>query len=103
MIVVDLTRTGVTGKKAEKALERAGIVANRSRIPFDPRPALVTSGIRLGTPAVTTRGFGKEEMKHIASLIAKVITNTDSSDIQNQVRQEVSQICSRFPVPGIDS
>jgi len=84
-------------------LGRASIIVNRSRIPFDPRPALVTSGIRLGTPAVTTRGFGKEEMKHIASLIVKVVTNIGNPDIENQVRQEVSQICSRFPVPGIDS
>ena len=103
LLLVDLAQTGVTGRKAEDALGRASIIVNRSRIPFDPRPALVTSGIRLGTPAVTTRGFGKEEMKHIASLIVKVVTNIGNPDIENQVRQEVSQICSRFPVPGIDS
>ncbi len=102
LILVDLTQTRVTGKKAEEALGRVGIVVNRNNTPFDPRPSLVTSGIRLGTPAVTTRGFGKEEMKHIASLIVRVITNTDNQDIQNQIRDEVSHICSRFPVPGID-
>ncbi len=102
LILVDLTQTGVTGKEAEEALGKAGIVVNRNSIPFDPRPALTTSGIRLGTPAVTTRGFGKEDMKQIASLIVKVITNIGNSDIQNQVSQEVSQLCSRFPVPGID-
>ncbi len=101
MMLVDLTRTGVNGKQAEAALCRAGIVINRSRIPFDSRPALVTSGIRLGTPAVTSRGFGKEEMKHIARLILKITTNIDNSDIENQVDQEVKQLCSRFPVPGI--
>jgi len=102
LILVDLTETGVTGKEAEEALVRTGIIVNRNSIPFDPRPPLLTSGIRLGTPAVTTRGFGKEEMKLIASLIVKVITNTGNMDIQKQVSQEVSQICTRFLVPGID-
>jgi len=103
LILVDLTQTGVTGKKAEEALGRAGIVVNRNPIPFDPRPPRVTSGIRLGTPAVTTRGFGKEEMKHIASLIVKVVANTGSPDIEKQVDEEVSQLCCRFPIPGIDN
>jgi len=102
LVLVDLTKTGVTGKKAQEALERAGIVVNRNAIPFDPRPALVTSGIRLGTPAVTTRGFGAEEMKQIAPLVVKVLTNIGNLDIQKQVSQEASQLCSRFPVPGID-
>ncbi len=102
MILVDLTETGVTGRQAEESLGAAGIVVNRNTIPFDPRPPLVTSGIRLGTSAVTTRGFGAEEMKRIASSIVKIITNIDDRDIQNQVKQEVSQMCSRFPVPGID-
>ncbi|MFC1940205.1 serine hydroxymethyltransferase [Chloroflexota bacterium] len=102
LILVDLTKTKVTGREAEEALGRVGIVVNRNSIPFDPHPSLVTSGIRLGTPAVTTRGFGKEEMKYIGSLIVKVITNIGNPDIEKQVSQEVSQICSRFPVPGID-
>ena len=103
LILVDLTKTGSTGKEAEAALGAAGIVVNRNAIPFaDTRPPRITNGIRLGTPAVTTRGFGKEEMKHIASLIAKVITNIGSRDVQNQVRQEVIQLCHRFPVPGVD-
>ena len=78
LILVDLTGTGITGKEAEASLEAAGIIVNRNAIPFDPRPPLVTSGIRLGTPAVTTRGFGKEEMKLVATLIVKVITHPDS-------------------------
>ncbi len=102
LILVDLTETGVTGKEAEAALGRTGIVVNRNKLPFDPRPPLVTGGIRLGTPAVTTRGFGSEEMKLIASLVVKVITNIGNLDIQNQVSQDVSQLCHRFPVPGID-
>jgi len=102
LLLVDLTETGITGKEAEEALERTGIVVNRNPIPFDSRPPRVTSGIRLGTPAVTTRGFGGEEMKHIASLIVKVITNIGNHNIQSQVSQEVSQLCQRFPAPGID-
>ncbi len=102
LILADLTDTGVTGREAEEALEATGIVVNRNAIPFNSRPPAVASGIRLGTPAVTTRGFGVEEMKLIASLIIKVITNIGNPDIQNQVKQEVSQICQRFPVPGID-
>ena len=102
LILVDLTEMGVTGRKAEDALGKAGIVVNRNPIPFDPRSPRVTSGIRLGTPAVTTRGFSQEEMKHIASLIVKVITDIGNRDIQNQVSRKVSQICQRFPVPGID-
>ena len=102
LVLVDLTETGVTGREAEEALGATGIVVNRNAIPFNSQPPLITSGIRLGTPAVTTRGFGKEEMKSIASLIVKVITNIGDLDIQNQVKREVSQICCRFPVPGID-
>jgi len=102
LILVDLTDTGVTGKEAEEALERTDIVVNRNLIPFDPHPPRITSGIRLGTPAVTTRGFGSEEMKQIASLIVKVITNIGNGNIQHQVSEEVSQLCQRFPTPGID-
>ena len=102
LMLVDLTATGVTGKQAEKALDTAGIVCNKNEIPFDTRPPAVTSGIRLGTPAATTRGFGKEEMKHIAALIVKVIKNIDSEKVIEEVRQEIAQMCRRFPVPGID-
>ncbi|MFC1860260.1 serine hydroxymethyltransferase [Chloroflexota bacterium] len=103
LILVDLTPTGITGKDAEEALGKTGIVVNRNAIPFaDAHPPRITSGIRLGTPAVTTRGFGTEEMKHIASLVARIINNIGDPDIPKQVRQEVSQLCSHFPVPGID-
>ncbi len=102
LVLVDLTETGVTGREAEEALGKVGIVVNRNAIPFDPRPPRAAGGIRLGTPAVTTRGFGKEEMKLIASLVVKVITNIGNPNVQNQVREEVSQLCHRFPVPGIE-
>jgi glycine hydroxymethyltransferase len=103
MVLVDLTETGVSGKEAEEALGGVGIVVNRNAIPFDPSPPRITSGIRLGTPAVTTRGFGKEEMKQIASLIVKVVTDIGNPDVQNQARQEVTQMYHRFPKLGIDN
>ena len=102
LVLIDLTEIGVTGKEAEEALGRTGIVVNRNAIPFDPRSPRIASGIRLGTPAVTTRGFGDKEMKHIASLVVEVITNIGNHNIQSQVSQEVSQLCQRFPTPGID-
>jgi glycine hydroxymethyltransferase len=102
LVLVDLTETGVTGKQAEETLGRVGIVVNRNTIPFDPNPPRITSGIRVGTPAVTTRGFGKAEMKKIATLIIDVISHIDDAKVQREVREEVSQMCSRFPVPGID-
>ncbi len=102
LVLADLTGTGVTGRLAEEALGAAGNVVNRNAIPYDTRSAKVTSGIRLGTPAVTTRGFGKEEMKLIAALIVKVIKQPDDKKTLDDVREEVAQMCQRFPVPGID-
>ena len=102
LVLVDLTDTGVTGKEALEALEAAGIVTNMNAIPFDSRPPTIASGIRLGTPAVTTRGFGKEEMKLVATLVVKVITHPDSKKVRDEVKREVGQMCQCFPVPGID-
>ena len=102
LVLVDLTSTGVTGIHAEEALGRVGIVVNRNSIPFEPRSARITSGIRLGTPAVSSRGFGKEEMKFIAASIVKVVSNVGNADIETQIHRDVQQLCSRFPVPGID-
>ena len=102
MVLVDLTGTGVTGCQAEVALGEAGIIVNRNAIPFDPHPPRTTSGIRLGTPAVTTRGFGKEEMKQIAALIVRVLTEMDNSNLRRQVSQEVGEMCRRFLLPGVD-
>ena len=102
MVLVDLSGIGVTGKEAEEALGMVGIVVNRNGVPFDSYSPNITSGIRLGTPAVTSRGFGREEMRQIALLVVKVVTNIANSDIRDQVSWEVSQICERFPVPGID-
>ena len=102
MVLVDLTETGVTGRQAEEALGKVGIVVNRNVIPFDPNPPRITGGIRLGTPAVTTRGFGKEEMKKIAALIIQLIGNINDVGIQKKAAEQVAEMCARFPVPGID-
>jgi glycine hydroxymethyltransferase len=102
LVLVDLASTGITGRQAEEALGAAGIVVNRNTIPFDKQPPRITGGIRLGTPAVTTRGFGREEIKQIAAMIIKILSHIDNPKIQKEVREEVSQMCSRFPVPGID-
>jgi glycine hydroxymethyltransferase len=103
LVLVDLTGTGVTGRQAEKSLGTAGIIVNRNAIPFDSRPPALTSGIRLGTPAVTTRGLGTGEMKRVAELIVKIISHIDDLNIQRKTREEVSEMCRRFPVPGIDN
>ena len=102
LVLIDLTATGVSGKRAEIALEKAGIVTNRDPIPFDTRPPLVTSGIRIGTPAVTTRGFGADEMRQIAALMVRVVSDVRDTDTISAVAEEVRQISRRFPVPGID-
>jgi glycine hydroxymethyltransferase len=101
LVLVDLSPQGISGKDAEEALWAAGISVNRNIIPFDPKPPLITSGIRLGTPAVTTRGFGTEEMKRIASFIARVLSPTGGKRAQKQVRQEVREMCRQFPIPGL--
>jgi len=103
LLLVDLSGQGVTGKQAEEALEAVGIVANRNIIPFDPRPPQVASGIRFGTPAVTSRGFGPAEIKRIAQLIIEVIANVGDEQKYREVRQEVAGITRRFPVPGLDT
>jgi len=98
VILIDLTKTGVTGKKSENTLERAGITTNKNLVPFDERSPMVTSGIRLGTPAMTTRGMGVDEMKKIAILIDRVIQNIDDEKVISKVREEVTHLCSSFPL-----
>ena len=101
LVLVDLGVTGITGKQAEEALENAGIAVNRNAIPFDLRPPQQASGIRLGTPAVTSRGFGTEEIKRVAAMIIQVLNSAGNTKVALQVRQEVRAICQRFPAPGI--
>jgi glycine hydroxymethyltransferase len=100
MVLVDLAKAGVTGKEAEEALVEAGIVVNRNAIPFDPQPPKIASGIRLGTPAVTSRGFGETEMKLVAGLIVKVISHIGDKALKLKVREEVIELARRFPLPG---
>lgn len=99
LMLVDLTPIGVTGKDAEKALDAVGITVNKNMIPFDTRSPFVTSGIRLGTPAVTTRGFGVDEMYQIAHMICRVVTHINDERVHRQVAAEVKELCRRFPVP----
>ena len=92
----------ITGKDAEAALEAVGIVANKNAIPYDTRPPRVTSGLRLGTPAVTSRGFGEGEIKEVAALIVRRLSNLGDETVARDVGDSVKQLASRFPVPGLD-
>ena len=103
LILVDLRRKSVTGKAAEMSLENAGITCNKNGIPFDPEKPTITSGIRLGTPAATTRGFGPEEFAFVGNLIAEVLDglaeeNADNSTVEQEVRKKVSELCKKFPI-----
>jgi len=100
IVLVDLTPMGITGRIAEKALDAVGITVNRNAIPFDPHPPQTTSGIRLGTPAVTSRGFGVEEMEQVSGIIVKVLSNLGNEKIKEDISREVEEMASRFPVPG---
>ncbi len=100
VLLVDLNQKGITGKDAQAALEEAGIITNRNTIPFDTRSPFVTSGLRLGTPALTTRGMKEDEMKHIARMIVKVIENPNDSELKLKVRSEVEELCGKFPIYG---
>jgi glycine hydroxymethyltransferase len=103
LMLVDLCGSGVNGKQAEEALGRAAIVVNRNTVPFDTTStARIPGGMRLGTAAVTSRGFGTEEMKLVAEMIMKVINNINDTELQAQVKNEVIELCKKFPVPGID-
>ncbi|NOZ93010.1 aminotransferase class I/II-fold pyridoxal phosphate-dependent enzyme [bacterium 3DAC] len=98
LMLVDLRPIGVTGKDAENMLEEAGITVNKNAIPFDPQPPKVTSGIRIGTPALTTRGMGADEMKKIAELIVRVLKSGGDERIITSVREEVKELTSQFPL-----
>ena len=88
----------LSGKAAQLVLERGGITANKNMVPFDPRKPMVTSGIRIGTPAITTRGMGEAEMAQIGDYIARVLDNAKDESIIAEVRRDVEALCARFPL-----
>jgi glycine hydroxymethyltransferase len=98
LLLVDLTPQGITGKEAQEVLDRAGITVNRNTIPFETRSPFVTSGIRLGSPAVTTRGMKEAEMRQIAGLIAEVLGHLGDAKAEARVREQVLDLCNRFPL-----
>ncbi len=100
LMLVDLTGKDITGKEAEAALEKAGVSVNKNSIPFDERPPAVTSGIRLGTPSVTTRGMGEAEMTEIAEIIDEALTNRADETLLGKLRGRVRGLCKRFPIYG---
>ena len=102
MVLVDLTALGVTGRQAEEALGKVNIVINRNAIPYDPKPPRVASGMRLGTPAVTSRGFDTAEMAGVGQLILRTLSNIGDEGVEREVRDEVGSLTARHPVPGID-
>jgi len=98
LVLVDLRGTELTGKVAEEALENAGITVNKNAVPFDPHPPVITSGIRIGTPAVTTRGMMENEMREIARMISEVLSKTEDKKLQSRIGEEVRDLCTNFPI-----
>jgi glycine hydroxymethyltransferase len=98
LMLVDVFSRGLTGKVAEAALGRAGMTVNKNAIPFDTNPPLVASGIRVGTPAVTTRGMREPEMRTIATMMARVLAAPEDLDVARGVKTEVEALCRRFPL-----
>lgn len=98
LILVDLSDREITGKVAENALDEAGITVNKNTVPNEKRSPFVTSGIRIGTPALTTRGMGPHEMKQIAKWIAQVLDNPEDGSLKNKIHDDVKQLCKQFPI-----
>jgi glycine hydroxymethyltransferase len=98
LMLVDVFSRGLTGKAAEAALGRAAITVNKNAIPFDQHPPMVASGIRIGTPAVTTRGMREPEMDAIAALMARVLAAPEDAGVAQQVKSDVEALCRRFPL-----
>jgi glycine hydroxymethyltransferase len=101
LMLVDLSGTGITGDQAEKALDRAGITLNKNVIPFDAAPPTITSGIRIGTPIITTRGMKEDDAREVAGFIDRVLKKIDSEEVIREVHEDVRRQCRKFPVyPG---
>jgi glycine hydroxymethyltransferase len=101
LMLVDLTSKNIAGKPAAQALDKAGIVANYNAVPFDPRKPFDPSGLRIGTPAVTSRGMGTAEMKKLAEWIDRVVANATDESVITKVAGEVRELCAKFPAPGL--
>jgi glycine hydroxymethyltransferase len=98
LVLVDLRSIGMTGKRADRLVSEANITANKNTVPFDPESPFVTSGLRLGTPAVTTRGMGTDEFIEIANIIADLLLNPEDESVKSDCRQRVANLCDRFPL-----
>ena len=98
VVLIDLSNKGISGKAAEESLEKAGITVNKNMVPFDKKSPFITSGIRVGTPALTTRGMGVNEMIQIVDLIDQVICNIDDEKVLNNVNEKVKELCQSFPL-----
>jgi glycine hydroxymethyltransferase len=98
LMLIDVFARGITGKVAEKALDRAGITVNKNTIPFDTNPPMVASGIRIGTPALTTRGMKEPEMGEVGRLIARALARIDNETELSDVKRDVRKLCDRFPL-----
>ncbi|MBM3924440.1 MAG: serine hydroxymethyltransferase [SAR202 cluster bacterium] len=103
LILVDLRHMGIKGNQAEQLLEKASIVANKNAIPYDPEPPRVASGLRLGSAAVTSRGFGPQEMAKVGELIVRALKAGENDAATKAVKQDAEKLASSFPMPGIDS
>jgi glycine hydroxymethyltransferase len=103
MLLVDTRAIGLTGRQAEEALIAAGLVVNKNTIPFDPEPPMVTSGIRIGTPALTSRDLKAVDMENVAGYIIEALDARDNEDKLANIGVEVAKFASHFPVPGLDS
>jgi len=101
LLLVDLTSKGVPGKAAAQALDRAGIVCNYNAVPFDPRKPFDPSGLRLGTPATTSRGMGKDVMLKLAEWMDRVVANVGDAAVEKKVADEVRELCAGYPAPGV--
>jgi glycine hydroxymethyltransferase len=102
MVLVDLRPINITGKDAEETLDKVCITANRNAIPYDPQKPRITSGLRLGTPAITTRGFLREDICLVGELILRALKNKNNDSKLSDIRNDVINLTSKFPVPGID-
>ena len=100
LMTLDLRKLGKTGKDMANVLERVGITANKNTVPNDPQSPFVTSGIRLGAAAVTTRGFKEDDMREVARIIAEAIKNSDKEDILDKLRQDSLELCKKHPLYG---